>query len=167
MKQETKNALYILLDLLDSLEKTSNANGLLAIDNIKIKNVKAEIFNYINENMDKSYGTKRDTKSELIGILPAVLIDEKRFPNNKALAKFSEKSLNFKIPFWEKRSKTEIVGRIIDNINRRNDNELIELTNIWKKFIEDDEFNHNIEVEGKKDFVDVWLDFFNSYRGRQ
>jgi hypothetical protein len=166
MKQETKNALYMLLDLLDSLEKTSNNNSLLILDSIKMENVKEDIFKYLNEEPNRDYGNKRDTKSELIGILPSVLIDEKRFPTNESLAKFSESSLNFKIPFWKKRSRTEIVGRIIDNINRRNDNELIELTEIWKRFIDDKEYERQKNLVEKKDFVDIWLDFFNNYRGR-
>jgi hypothetical protein len=166
MRQETKDALYMLLDLLDSMEKTSNNNSLLNLNSVKIKNVKEDIFKYLNEEINKDYTTKRDTKSELIGILPSVLIDEKRFPTNEALAKFSENSLNFKIPFWKKRGRTEIVGRIIDNINKRNDNELVEITNIWKKFIDDPEYVRQKNFVEKKDFVDIWLDFFNSYRGR-
>ena len=147
MKQETKDALYMLLDLLDSLEKTSNASSLLILDNIKIKHVKDEIFDYINSDRNQNYKIiNQDTKSELIGILPSVLIDEERFPTNEALAKFSEKSLNFKLPFWQKRSRTEIVGRIIDNINTRSQNELVELTNIWRKFLDDKEFEHQFQI---------------------
>jgi hypothetical protein len=128
--------------------------------------VKEDIFRYLNEETNKDNETKRNTKGELIGILPSVLIDEKRFPTNEALAKFSENSLNFKIPFWQKRSRTEIVGRIIDNINKRHENELIELTEIWKKFIDDKEYERQKNLVEEKDFVDTWLDFFNNYRGR-
>lgn len=161
MMKETKDALYILLDLLDSIHKSSGEKELIQVEGSKLKKVKDDIFNLIliSDEDEKIC----EEKTELIGILPSVLIDTKKFPTIESLNKFAEKSLNFQIPFWNKRNRTEIIGRIISEIDTKKGDDFDIFFNAWKDFVNGDK-NKNYEP-GKKDYVNVWLEFFDHYRG--
>lgn len=159
--KETKEVLYIALDLLDSIHKSSKGSTFLKIDEKKMDQVKDEIFRLIvtAEEKDKNL----DKKVELIGILPSALVDKIKFPNNESLNKFSEESLNVPIPFWDKRRRTEIIGRIIAEIDNKKEADFDTFFNAWKEFIKDDK---NKEFKpGKKDYVNIWLEFFDHYGG--
>jgi hypothetical protein len=161
MQNETKESLYMLLDLLDSIDKTSKSTNLLNIDRDRLNVVKSEIFNLMSESENDK--TNKNIKTDLIGIIPSVLLDEKNFPTIESIAKFAEKSMNIELMFWDKRKKAEVIGRLITEINKKNEEELILFWNAWRKFL----------IRGKdakqqtfkKDFVDVWLEFFENFKG--
>jgi hypothetical protein len=164
MHKETKDVLYMLLDILDSMHKTSKGNNLFDIDETKLKIIKKEIFDII-KNIDIENNEKApDKKAELIGILPSVLVDLSKFPNNEDLNKLAESSLNFQIPFWRKRSRHEIIGRIITEIDNKEGEEFDMFFNAWKEFVKIDK--KDSDVRDKKNFVNIWLEFFDHYKGR-
>ena len=90
MQNETKESLYMLLDLLDSIDKTSKSTNLLHIDKERLNVVKGEIFNLMSET--ENYKTNKTIKNDLIGIIPSVLLDEKNFPTIEAIAKCIRRS---------------------------------------------------------------------------
>ena len=49
----------------------------------------------------------------LIGVLPSLLKDSEIFQNNSQLAQFAEEVLGITVPRWEKKSRNEIIGLII------------------------------------------------------
>jgi hypothetical protein len=147
------------------MHKTSKGDTLININDKKLKDVKDEIFNAIAKSSTNSKIKNCDKKDELIGTLPSALIDLKKFPTNEDLNKFAEMSLNFQIPFWKKRSRHEIIGRIITEIDNKEGAEFDLFFSAWNNFItENDDKKSDL---AKKDFVSLWLDFFDHYKGNR
>lgn len=161
MRKETKDTVYMALDLLDSIVKTSkNNSSFICIDENVLKVVKDELFELLAKSPYTQEERTKDRKTELVGILPSILIDKNKFPNNEDIVKLAEKSLNFKPPNWKKKSRTEIIGIIINKITTEEEQELELFFSAWKEFIRDEPH----KKEEKKDFIDVWLEFFDHYK---
>lgn len=60
---------------------------------------------------------ERETTNMLVGTLPDFLIDEVLFPTNEDIAEFSVSVLDIHIPRWQKKSKYELIGHIVCNVN--------------------------------------------------
>jgi len=187
MMEETKNVIYMSLDLLNSISKTADTkSNFINIDEKTLKNVREELFDLLKERSNRpeerkltlkaSNSTKKSVnkKLEIIGLLPSILIDKEKFRENKDIAKLAEESLNLEIPFWKKRSRNEIIGTLITMIATKEEKELDLFFEAWKDFTQKE--SHQIEKWEsassdeensikKRDFVDVWLDFFNHYKG--
>jgi hypothetical protein len=161
MQNETKESLYMLLDLLDSIDKTSKSTNLMNINKERLDVVKSEILKLMSE--FENYETNKTIKNDLIGILPSVLLDEKNFPTIESIAKFAEKSMNIELRFWDKRKKAEVIGRLITEINKKDENELVLFWKAWKNFLLKGKDSKQPAL--KKDFVDVWLEFFENFKG--
>lgn len=188
MMEETKNVIYMSLDLLNSISKTSETkSNFMAVDETILKKVKEELFDlmrdkpspneekrliYKSSNPKKKEGNK---KIEVIGLLPSILIDKEKFPKNEDIAKLAEKSLNLEIPFWGKRSRNEIIGTLIAMIATKKEDELDLFFEAWKEFTqkeseqikkwENSVISNETNNTKRPDFVDVWLEFFNHYKG--
>jgi len=180
MKEDTKNAIYILLDLLDSLKKSSNySHNLININPNKFEEIKTDLFNLMSKSdfpdetryneftrskWDENYANKWNEKMDLIGILPYVLMDKNKFPNNEAIVRLAEKSLNMRVLNWNKRSRNEIIGVIISNIAENKEKDFKYFLNPWKKFINNESLQ---KFKSNVDFVDLWLNFFENYKRGQ
>jgi hypothetical protein len=66
----------------------------------------------------KKVNKKEDAKKLLIGELPTVLLSTEFFPSNKHLIEFANKSLNLPISLSRKRSRREIIGIIITEVEK-------------------------------------------------
>jgi hypothetical protein len=161
MQNETKESLYMLLDLLDSIDKTSKSTKLLNIDKERLNVVKNEIFNLMSES--ENCGMNKTIKNDLIGILPSVLLDEKNFPTIEAIARFAERSMNIELRFWNKRKKAEVIGRLITEINKKDEEDLVLFWKAWRDFLI--RGKDTKQTTSKRDFVDVWLEFFENFKG--
>lgn len=64
----------------------------------------------------------------LIGVLPSLLKDTEIFQNNSQLVQFADEVLALNIPRWEKRSRNEIIGLIICEVEDVNKERLDILT---------------------------------------
>lgn len=65
---------------------------------------------------------------DLIGVLPSLLKDSDIFQSNTQLVQFAEEVLDLKIPRWEKKSRNEIIGLIICEVEDVNKERLDTLT---------------------------------------
>ena len=91
MKKETKDALYSLLDLMDML----GSIDFIKVDIDRANRIRKEVLDVIG---DKKEVTILDSSTdELLGVLPVILLDSKKFPSTKEILKFAEKCLNIKI----------------------------------------------------------------------
>ncbi len=63
----------------------------------------------------------------LIGILPSLLKDEEIFQSNAQLVQFAEEVLALIIPRWEKKSRNEIIGLIVCEVEDANKERLYTL----------------------------------------
>lgn len=74
-------------------------------------------------------------KKELIGKLPFILMETKYFNSNQEIVSFAEK-ININIPTnWEKRSKEEIIGRIVVSVSKFEPNKLEKLNRILNEIL--------------------------------
>ena len=78
----------------------------------------------------------------LIGVLPSLLKDKELFPNNAKLAQFSEEVLSLSILRWDKRSRNEIIGLIICEVEDTNKQRIDQLSQ-WVGNI----LNHKVQVK--------------------
>ncbi len=83
------------------------------------------LYAHTSNNHDKSTSTYN-----LIGVLPSLLRDNDIFQNNSQLAQFAEEVLDLNISRWEKRSKNEIIGLIICEVEDVNKERLDTLA-LW------------------------------------
>lgn len=182
MMDETKDAIFIILDILESLGKSSkNSSSIVSIDENKFKSVEKELFNLLNnEKLSSTSYVLNDLeempsnkKMYLIGTLAYSLFDEKKFPTNKDIIKLAENSLNYKYPSWNTRSRSAIIGQIINEIYKDSDVNLEKFYNVWKEYISEEEYhvgkdslsNKKVQASGtRKNYVDAWLEFFNNYK---
>lgn len=162
MRKETKEIIYMVLDFLESFSRTSREDSnLIYVNKSILEDVKNDLFNLLNQTgKSKRYGTE-DKKTELIGILPSVLIDKNKFPTNESIVKLAEKSLGLKISNWRKKSRNEIIGILVAKIAEKDVSELDIFIEAWKEFTEQKRIRKEHTHE---DFVDLWLKFFEHYR---
>lgn len=118
---------------------------------INFKNVSKYLNEYRNTWV---HGVFKDKSSEynLIGVLPSILKDEDILPNNILLVQFASEVLALNIPRWEKRSRSEIIGLIICEVEDANKQRLNTLTewsrNILKNKKEIKELQNNAKKSG-------------------
>lgn len=71
---------------------------------------------------------KSNNAYNLIGVLPSLLRDTEIFQSNSQLVQFAEEVLALNIPRWEKRSRNELIGLIICEVEDVNKERLDVLT---------------------------------------
>lgn len=158
MKKETKDALYSLLDLMDSL----GSIDFLKIDIDKTNRIRKEVLSIINDNEELTI--LDSDNEELIGILPKILLDEKNFTSAKDILQFAETCLNIEIkPYWYKRSKPEVVGIVINEVNSKSPEQFNKFLNAWNRF---SNMSNDINYvnRDKTNFIESWFNFFENYK---
>jgi hypothetical protein len=165
MRESTKNIIYIAFDLLESINKSSNDDSsLITLNKTEFDEAKKELIQLMNLNGQSTFYS-RQKKEVLIGTLPSILMDKTKFPDNESIAKLAKESLNYDINTWKKRKREEIIGRIIAKIAEDDKNSFERFADSWNYFVSQD--NVSDYANSKKEFVDVWLSFFNQYRGNK
>lgn len=79
---------------------------------------------------------RRSSKTDvqtLVGILPGLLVDEALFPANEDIAEFALNTLGVDIPRWDKKSRFELIGRIVCTANTLQGSELSALVAALRK----------------------------------
>ena len=166
MEKGTKEIIYLILDIIDAISRTSSQNSFINVDVNKLIDTKNELFKLLLPTEDKD-NIDKDIIHDLIGMLPLILVDKKKFPSNNDIVRFAEKSLNLEIPSWEKKSREEIIGRFISQIAAKKPSELKTFFRIWNKF-NDETTKEKINTKkpnklNSTNFVDTWLKFFENY----
>jgi hypothetical protein len=99
---------------------------------INFKNASKYLKDYRNILMHGILNNDRTTDEyNLIGILPYLLKDGEIFQNNSQLVQFADEVLALSIPRWEKKSRNEIIGLIVcevEDANKQRLNTLISWT---------------------------------------
>lgn len=132
----TKNDMQDNRSNIESLKKASLAieDLLLIIQRIRPEQLKSAIntLNFIvmdsksqvHSVVAKTYQSIDPNKHFLIGTLPRLLLDRDLFPSNEEITKFAEETLNFKIAQAEKRSRHEIIGKIVCETDKLDEKQL-------------------------------------------
>lgn len=87
---------------------------------------------------------------ELIGVLPSLLKDNDIFQNNSQLVQFAQEVLAMNIPRWEKRSRNEIIGLIICEVEDVNKERLKLLTQWTLDIISNKKQVKDMQYKAKK-----------------
>lgn len=111
MAKKNIESLSFLEDLCWLLESKKNLNFSDVAKTInEIKNVSDEKLNRNTQN------EVIKLQEDIIGILPKMLVDTTLFKTNKSLSQFADEVLKIEIKNWEKRSRNEMIGVIICQI---------------------------------------------------
>jgi putative cell wall-binding protein len=165
MKSETKEALYSLLDLIDTISSLN----FVSINLDKTNKIREEVLDIINNNTTSSSNKLENKKIEFVGILPTILLDKTKFPANKDILTFAEKCLKIEVKdYWRTRKREEVVGRIISEVATQNERELEYFIKAWDLFNKDDSDikvkKKNKNSTNKDSFIDTWFNFFDNYK---
>lgn len=74
----------------------------------------------------------------LVGVLPTIFSDEQYFPTNEDLVDFSSQALSLPVSRWEKRSRYELIGLIVCETVKLNDDRLARLVDALSRITSDD-----------------------------
>lgn len=162
MKKTTKEALYSLLDLMDIL----GSSDFIKVDIDKANAIRKEVLDIIGEK--KEVTILDSSTEELLGILPMLLLDSKKFPSAKEILKFADRCLNIEIKgYWLKRSRAEVVGIVINEVYEQSPEQFNKFLKAWNKFngeTDSGSISSNQTSDGKG-FMEAWFQFFDSYKG--
>ncbi len=81
--------------------------------------------------------SKSDITHMLVGSLPSFLVDEELFPTNEDIAEFALSILDIRIPRWQKKSKYELIGHIVCNVNEASPSKVSRLTSALEKILDE------------------------------
>lgn len=85
----------------------------------------------------KGYKSSNPNKHFLIGVLPRLFQDRELFPQNEDIAEFANSILQLEINRTEKRSRYEIIGKVVCETDSLNDEALSSLVRGLEKLVED------------------------------
>jgi hypothetical protein len=97
-----------------------------------------------------SYVSSNPNKHFLVGVLPRLFTDETLFPQNEDIAQFALSVMDVPIPSYQKKSRYEIIGRIVCLVNGLDDKLLSKLVHALEVLTEDDE-NVKKVIKQRKD----------------
>ena len=160
MKNETKESLYSMLDIMDAIASVS----FMKIDIEKINRIRKDVLDVIG---DKSEMEILDTTSQdLLGVLPMILLDNKKFVSVKEILNFAEKCLNIDVkPYWLRRSRAEVVGIIINEVYNQSPEQFNKFLKTWNEFNNKNNINEvNENATESKGFIEAWFHFFDEYK---
>lgn len=97
---------------------------------------------------------KNRNKSFLIGCLPSLFLSKDFFPSNEDIINFVNVNIpKLSLKAADKRSRPDMIGRIVCSISELDDKELENFTKSLKKIV--NRINNN-EVVSNKDFFSEW-----------
>lgn len=121
-KAETEQLFNFFEELCWLLDSNNNLNFKIA------SNVLKKYRNEIVHGTNTSGYKLNNVTYNLIGILPSLLKDVELFQNNFQLVQFADEVLLLHISRWEKRSRNEIIGLIICEVEEENKKRMDTLT---------------------------------------
>ncbi len=111
MAKKNIESLSFLEDLCWLLESKKNLNFSEVAKTIN--DMRSVVEDKANKNIQNE---AKKLEEDIIGILPKMLVDSTLFKTNKSLSQFADEVLNIEIKNWEKRSRNEMIGVIICQI---------------------------------------------------
>ena len=85
----------------------------------------------------RSYKSSNPNKHFLIGVLPRLFQDKELFPQNEDIAEFAGTALRLEMSRTEKRSRYEIIGKVVCETDALDDTSLSMLVQALEKLVED------------------------------
>lgn len=101
---------------------------------INFKSISKYFKEYRNSSSHNLISNDKNSEFALIGILPSLLKDQEIFQSNLQLVQFANEVLALSIPRWEKKSRNELIGLIICEVEDAN-KERINTLSEWSKNI--------------------------------
>lgn len=85
----------------------------------------------------RTYQSSSPNKQFLIGVLPRLFQDKALFPQNEDIADFANAALKLEMSRTEKRSRYEIIGKVVCETDTLDENELTFLVQALERLVED------------------------------
>jgi hypothetical protein len=97
----------------------------------------------------KTYRSKDPNKHFLIGVLPRLFQDKALFPQNEDIAEFAANALGLEMSRTEKRSRYEIIGKVVCETDALDERALTTLVRALESLVGDKDRIHQM-VERKR-----------------
>lgn len=117
------------------------------INNLKLLIEEFENLQHLKNNEQEEI---QNVKDNIIGKLPRRLLSEKIFPKNTDIADFAKKYLEITIRNAEKKSRADLIGNIVVEVERLDTNKLIKFNNALNIVTE------KTEKKSKESFFSQW-----------
>lgn len=91
----------------------------------------------ITSSVARTYQSSSPNKHFLIGVLPRLFQDKELFPQNEDIADFANTVLNLPMRRMEKRSRYEMIGKVVCETDALDEAELSSLVLALEKLVED------------------------------
>lgn len=92
---------------------------------------------FATSSVERTYKSGNPNKHFLIGVLPRLFQDRALFPQNEDIADFANAALRLEMSRAEKRSRYEIIGKVVCETDSLDDTELTQLVQVLEKLVED------------------------------
>ena len=127
-----KKASMILEDLAWSLQKISTSELIKISDLLRSRAVHGMSESAVSE----THKSNNPNKHFLIGVLPRLFQDRNLFPLNEDIAGFAKEVLYLDMSRSEKRSRYEIIGKVVCETNELDDKQLSKLVKALEYMVE-------------------------------
>ena len=150
MKRLTKNKRMMLDNLFANLSEEDYTSLLVYIAERLNEVLKREKISEsrVSGRIEGKVRVDKDIK-ELIGTIPYLFVSKEHFSSNRELADFA-KDLGIELPFWEKRSRSEIIGTVIIGLSNMSENRIIKLNQVINRILSDR------KAQDKEGFFTQW-----------
>jgi hypothetical protein len=162
MKLKTKNAIYSLLDLIDSLASIS----FLKLDLEQVNEFRSELVGLMNENTKSNYDNLiySSNDSEILGVLSQLLLDRSKFSSATEIVEFAEKCLKMETKaYWNKRSRPEVTGIVLSQVIELSSNQRKDFLRKWYMLQDKNinfEKNHADNDTNNNEFINLWMKLY-------
>lgn len=90
-------------------------------------------------NVERTYKSGNPNKHFLIGVLPRLFQDRQLFPQNEDIADFANAALRLEMSRTDKRSRYELIGKVVCETDSLDETELSLLVQALERLVEDNE----------------------------
>jgi hypothetical protein len=132
---QIKKASMALDDLVWSLQSLDVEKLQVAAETLR-KNLQMETSNSL---ISENYRSGNQNKDFLIGVLPRLFQDKELFPQNEDITEFADAALGLETKRAQKRSRYEIIGKLVVEISNLNDQSFGLLANALENLIDDND----------------------------
>lgn len=129
---QLKKTSMMLDDLVWSLQKIDISQLKSASDLFRAYLARADV----SSSVAQTYKSSSPNKNFLIGVLPRLFQDKKLFPQNEDIADFASVALKLEMSRTEKRSRYEIIGKVVCETDSLDEIDLTSLVQALERLVE-------------------------------
>ena len=126
-----------------------------------LKKLRTEISASSNISSINKKSVKKNTQRSMVGFLPGLLQDKEFFTSNQDIIDFSNEVLGIAISAARKRSRNELIGLIVCEVDIANSDKLIDINKFLSNMVDDNAVYQKIKTVKQNKNIS-WTDLIRS-----